>query len=219
MDNKEIKVTWKGWLSLAILILMISGVFKDSPTPLAALDFSNLTGTFGRIGDAGNFLGRGGTGARDGFLMALNIAPIIILFCGILDVAQAYGALHASGIIFQPILKFLLGVPGIAGLAFVSSFTSVDVGAIMTKELYEENLLTDDERTIFISYQYAGSALITNLIAGGAVLLAIIPVSFGFMFVIHMIAKIIGANIVRLILKLTKNKMEVINESAKYNHG
>lgn len=206
MNNQEIKVTWKGWLSLFVLVIMISGVFKSSTTHLAALDFTNLTGSFGKVYENVNFLGKGGTGARDGFLMALNIAPIIILFCGILDVVQEFGALKASGIIFQPILRFLLGVPGIAGLAFVSSFTSVDVGAVMTKELYEEEYLSDDERTIFVSYQYAGSALITNLIAGGAPLLAIVPVSFGFMFVIHMICKIIGANIVRMILKFSKAK-------------
>lgn len=205
MAQNEIKVTWKGWVSLFVIIVMISGVFKDSNTFMAAFDFTNLTGSFGKIGESGlDFMGKGGTGARDGFLQALNIAPIIILFCGILDVAQEFGALHASGILFQPVLKFLLGIPGIAGLAFVSSFTSVDVGAIMTKDLYEDGYITDDERTIFVSYQYAGSALITNLIAGGAPLLAIVPVSFGFMFIIHMICKIFGANVVRIILKLKK---------------
>ena len=76
----------------------------------------------------------------------------------------------------------------------------------MTKELYDNKEITDDERTVFISYQYAGSALITNLIAGGAPLLAIVPVSFGFMFVIHMICKIFGANLVRLILLRKNNK-------------
>ena len=40
-DNK---VTWKGYLSLFVLIVLFSGVFKDSQGFLKALDFANLTG-------------------------------------------------------------------------------------------------------------------------------------------------------------------------------
>ena len=34
--------------------------------------------------------------------------------------------------------------------------------AFMTKNLYEEGMMNDDERTIFAAYQYAGSAVINN---------------------------------------------------------
>ena len=43
----------------------------------------------------------------------------------------------------------------------------------MTRELYEDGEITDDERTIFVAYQYAGSACINNTITGGAPLVAI----------------------------------------------
>lgn len=48
----------------------------------------------------------------------------------------------------------------------------------MTRDLYEEGSITDDERTIFVAYQYAGSACINNTITGGAPLVAISPVAW-----------------------------------------
>ena len=46
MNDKEVDVTWKGWLSLIVLIVIISGVFKNLPGGLSSLDFTNLTGVF-----------------------------------------------------------------------------------------------------------------------------------------------------------------------------
>ena len=43
-DKQEYKVTWKGWLSLIILIISFSGIFTKSDTVLRALDFQVLTG-------------------------------------------------------------------------------------------------------------------------------------------------------------------------------
>ena len=43
----------------------------------------------------------------------------------------------------------------------------------MTKGLVEGKMMTDDERTIFVVYQYAGSAVFTNSFDTGAALLPI----------------------------------------------
>lgn len=201
-NNEKLEIKWSAWVALAVLILMVSGLFKNASGPLAALDFTNLTGSFGKISDGLTFIGKEGSGAKDGFLQALNIAPVVILFCGIMDVCQEFGALAASSVLFQPILKPLMGIPGSTGLALVGSFTSVDVGAVMTKELREEGKITDDELTIFVAYQNAGSAIITNLLTTGASLMAIIPYSFGFMFVLCMFCKILGANLMRIFLAM-----------------
>ena len=48
MDNNE-RVTVKGWVSLLVLLLMLSGIFMNQEGPLAAIDFSNLSGEFGKI--------------------------------------------------------------------------------------------------------------------------------------------------------------------------
>lgn len=205
--EKKAKVGIGAWIALVFLVLILSGAFRTSDTPLKVLDFTNLCGEFGAIGDTGaNFLGKGGFGAKDGFMAGLNLIPAVMFFCGLLAVFEQLGAFRASDILFRPILRPLLGIPGKAGVAFISSFTGSDVAAVMTRDLYDAGDMTDDERTIFVAYQYAGSACINNTITGGAPLLAICPVALGPIIVIEFVCKVIGANIVRLILALRRKK-------------
>lgn len=200
------KVTWKGWMSLIILIVSLSGIFKDSDTFLSALDYGNLLGEFGIIADGVNLVGKGGVGVRAGFMAGLVLIPSVMFCTGLVAVAQNLGAMDAAGILFKPILKPIIGIPGTTGLAFVSSFTGSDVAAVLTKDLYEDNYITDDERTIFVAYQYAASAPVSNTLNAGAPLLAISPLSFGIIFVVELIAKIFGANVMRLAIKLSKKE-------------
>ena len=148
----------------------------------------------------------GGTGAKDGFMAGFNLIPAVMFFCGLLGVFEQLGAFKASDILFRPLLRPLLGIPGKCGIAFISSFTGSDVAAVMTRELYESGDITDDERTIFVAYQYAGSACINNTITGGAPLVAICPVALGPCILIMVLCKLIGANVVRIILRLRRKK-------------
>ena len=201
------RVTVKNWIALIFLVVILSGIFQRSTGPLQVLDFTNLSGKFGVIGDTGaNFIGKGGSGAKDGFMAGLNLIPAVMFFCGLLNVFQELGAFEAASIVFNPILKPLLGIPGSAGVAFISSFTGSDVAAVMTKELVDNGEMTDEERTIFTSYQYAGSAVINNTITGGAPLLAISPIALGPIIVIQFVCKVIGANVVRIVLKVSGKK-------------
>jgi len=118
-SNETNKVTWKGYLSLFVLIVLFSGVFKDADNFLKAFDFANLTGSFGQVVDGVDFTGKGGTGAKDGFLFALTLVPTVALAVGIIDVVESMGAMKAAAKIFNPILRPLLGIPGTAGVAFV----------------------------------------------------------------------------------------------------
>ncbi|GAA0237291.1 nucleoside recognition domain-containing protein [Metaclostridioides mangenotii] len=205
--NEANKVTWKGYLSLFVLIVLFSGVFKDADNFLKAFDFANLTGSFGQIVDGVDFTGKGGTGAKDGFLFALTLVPTVALAVGIIDVVESMGAMKAAAKIFNPILRPLLGIPGTAGVAFVSSFTSSDVASIMTKELVESGDMTDDERTIFVAYQYAGSAVILNTINTQAPLLPIALMAVGPIILIEIFCKLLGANMIRLYINM-KNKKQ-----------
>ena len=172
-ENKE-KIGIGAWLALIVLILVLSGAFRTAEGPIKVLDFTNLAGSFGQIGDTGaNLIGKGGTGAKDGFMAGFNLIPAVMFFCGLLGVFEQLGAFKASDILFRPLLRPLLGIPGKCGIAFISSFTGSDVAAVMTRELYEDGEITDDERTIFVAYQYAGSACINNTITGGARLTAV----------------------------------------------
>ncbi len=137
---------------------------------------------------------------------ALTLFPTLMFALGAIQVAESLGALRAAEILFRPILHPFLGIPGASGLAFVSSFTSSDVGAVMTKGLVEDKLMTDDERTVFVAYQYAGSAPVTNTFGTGAALLPITVLPVGAVIGIIVVVKIIGANLVRLYLKRLAQK-------------
>ena len=62
MEEKKdkIKIGIGAWIALIFFIIILSGVFRTSDTPLKILDLTNLTGTFGLIGDTeSNFMGSG----------------------------------------------------------------------------------------------------------------------------------------------------------------
>jgi len=209
MENgvKQDKITWKGWASLIFLIVSFSGIFMKSEAPWKALDFQVMVGKFGLIAPGVNFMGQGGTGAQQGFLFALTLIPTVMLALGLIQVAESMGALSAANKLFRPLLRPLMGIPGTAGIAFISSITSSDAGAVMTKDLYENGHITDDERTIFVSYQYAGSAPVTNTVGTGAPLLPISVLPLGVVILIIIVVKIIGANLVRLYLRSQSAKV------------
>ena len=199
--ESEYKVTWKGWVSLLFICICFSGILAKNPTGLRALDFSALIGKFGTIaGSKSTFQGAGGLGAREGLLFTITLIPTVMLALGLIQVCESLGALRAAEKVFRPLLRPFMGIPGVTGLAFVSSFTSSDVGAVMTKELVEDDMMTDDERTIFVAYQYAGSATVANTISTGAPLLPISLLPLGVVILLIVIVKVIGANLVRLYL-------------------
>ena len=186
-EEKELKVTWKGWLSLAFLIVCFSGIFAHQDNFLRAFDLSAMLGSFGHAEGAKiSILGTG--------------VPTLMVAQGLIEVCQHMGALNAAGKLFRPLFRVILGVPGVIGLAFVSSFTSSDVAAFMTRNMAEEKIISDDHRTIFAAYQYAGSAPITNTIGSGAALLPISLLPVGIIIALIILVKFIGANIVRAYL-------------------
>ena len=209
-NQEKYKVTWKGWLALIILIISFSGVFAKVDGPLRALDFQVLTGSFGKVSEGVIFTGKGGVGARDGFMFALTLFPTLMFALGCIQVAESLGALRAAEVLFRPILRPFMGIPGASGLAFVSSFTSSDVAAVMTKGLVEDKMMTEEERAVFVAYQYAGSAPVTNTFGTGAALLPISVLPVGIIIGLIFIVKVMGANLFRLYLKwhASKNRVE-----------
>ncbi len=213
MMDFEHKLTWRGWLSFAFIVISFSGIVASHPV-LGAMDFQNLIGGFGKIGAADSFVGKGGTGARDGFMFGLTLIPTVMFALGMIRVVESQGALLAAEKLIRPVLRPLMGLPGVTGLAIVSSMTSTDVGAAMTKQLYEEGQLTDKERSIFVAYQYAASGVITNTFDCGAPLLSIAVLPIGLILAVEIFVKIVGANVVRFYLKWQEEK-EVVSESVQ----
>jgi len=71
----------------------------------------------------------------------------------------------------------------------------------MTKTLYESGVITDEERTIFATFQISADATITNYFSSGAALFAFLGTPIIVPFVVILVFKIVGANLMRLYLK------------------
>jgi len=210
--TEQPKVTWLSYVLLVMAIIMFSGLLTNMTgawAPLKALDFTTLNGAFGTISGAkGNFMGGGGTGARGGFLFALGLAPAIILALGIVRVVDGYGGLAAAEKIISPLFKPLLGIPGICGLAFITSLQSTDGAAGMTKELYDAGHITDRERTLFCQLQLSGDGTVTNYFSSIAALFAMFTAPIALPLVVLFICKAIGVTLMRLVLAMDKTVVE-----------
>ena len=165
------KVGIKGYLAFFLTIIFFSGVFSGTDSWWRVFDFSVLNGSFGQLpganGATTSFRGAGGAGAKDGFLFALELAPSVILSLGIISITDGLGGLRAAQQLMTPVLKPLLGIPGICSLALIANLQNTDAAAGMTKELAQEGEITERDKVIFAAYQTSGSAIITNYFSSG----------------------------------------------------
>ena len=189
-----------GYVVLVIAIAIFSGLFAKAGYGLNIFDFDTLNGKFGTMKDAAKatFSGQGGSGARDGFLFAFGLAPGVMLALGLIEVVEHYGGLRAAQKLMTPILKPLLGIPGVCGIALVSSLQSTDAGAGMTKALYNDGLITDNERLVFAAFQFTAGGLITNYLASGSALFGFLTVPISLPLAVLALMKIFGANMMRI---------------------
>lgn len=195
-------MTWVGYFVFVLTIIFFSGCFANSTQWWRVFDFTVLNGSFGQVNAVGekalSFRGVGGTGAKDGFLFALELAPSVILSLGIISVTEGLGGLRAAQQLMTPILRPLLGIPGICSLALIANLQNTDAAAGMTKELADEGAISDQERAIFATFQTSGSAIITNYFSSGAALFAVLTVPVITPLVVILLFKFIGANLLRL---------------------
>ena len=198
----KIVVPWTGYVALMFAIVFFSGLLARQTGWITAFDFNTISGTFGTMkeGAKATFAGQGGVGARDGFLFALGLLPSVMLALGVVEIIDHLGGLKAAEKLLSPILFPLLGIPGISGLALVTSFQSTDAGAGMTRALTESNCITDKERAIFVAFQVSGGGTITNYLATGAALFSFITVPIVLPLALIFVMKIVGANIMRVYL-------------------
>ncbi|UGS39572.1 nucleoside recognition domain-containing protein [Pseudocitrobacter corydidari] len=215
------KVSWVGYLAFFMTVIFFSGFFAKSTEWWRVFDFTVLNGTFGAVNSAGqsivSFRGTGGTGAKDGFLFALELAPSVILSLGIISVTEGLGGLRAAQQLMTPILRPILGVPGICSLALIANLQNTDAAAGMTKELAEEGAISDQERAIFATFQTSGSAIITNYFSSGAALFTVITVPVITPLAVILVFKFVGANLLRLWITQIENRQrkEAVDEHAR----
>lgn len=189
------------YISLFMVIAFFSGICANGPQWLSAFDYSSILGKFGTIaGSADNFTGHGDISVRSAFLFALSIIPGIILSLGVLSVAGYLGALNAAGQIFSFILKPLLGLPGSAAFAIISSLQSSDSGAVMTKDLYDQKIINKKQRCIFSAFEFSSGGSIGVYLTAMPIISAHLNLPILLPLGIILLIKIVGANLIRTYL-------------------
>lgn len=208
------KATVGGYIALVfaivffsgILPIIVKGISSVNVSWLNAFDFGVLQGSFGTIGEkAQSFRGSGGSGAKDGFVFALTLVPSVMLALAVVEIVTYFGGLKAAQVLLTPLLRPLMGIPGITGLALISSLQSTDAGASMTRALRDEGEITENERTIFGMFQFTAGATITNFLSSGTAIIVIvdkfIPPIILISFIVMFGFKVLGANIMRFYVR------------------
>lgn len=219
-ESEKNNSTWaniRGYVALAFAIVFFSGMLQTNEW-YGIFDFTTLNGSFGLMlkditGGVTSFRGIGGSGACDGFIFALTLVPTCMFALAMISVLEHFGALEAAGKLLTPLLRPLMGIPGTTGLGIIGSLQSTDVGASITKALSDDGELTDDEKNIFTAFQFSGGAMIVNFMGSGAILFTLtdaagntVPGSIGLALVVMFVFKVVGANIMRLYLKMASKK-------------
>ncbi|CZF77767.1 hypothetical protein GCE9029_00406 [Grimontia celer] len=219
------KVTVGSYIALAFAVVFFSGLLQSNQW-YGIFDFTTLNGSFGSVvydvnetaegveAATTSLRGKGGSGARDGFLFALTLIPTVMFALGMINVLEHYGALDAARKLLTPLLRPLMNIPGNTGLALIASLQSTDAGAAMTRQLKDEGQLTKRETDIFTMFQFSAGATIVNFFSSGAVLFTLtladgsmaVTSSIGLAVGVMFIFKIIGANLFRVYLNITEGK-------------
>ena len=225
----ERKVTIGSFIALAFAVVFFSGLLKSNDW-YGVFDFTTLNGAFGKVAAnvtetaegvkvvSSDIRGKGGSGARDGFLFALTLIPTVMFALGMINVLEHYGALDAARKLLSPLLRPMLSLPGSAGLALIASLQSADAGAAMTRQLKDEGQISKREADVFTMFQFSAGATIVNFFSSGAVLFTLtladgslaVASSLGLAVAIMFIFKIVGANLFRLYLNLTEGRAEKV---------
>ncbi|HAS62171.1 MAG TPA: hypothetical protein DCS35_06095 [Vibrio sp.] len=221
----ERKVTWGGYVALAFAVVFFSGLMQSNEW-YGVFDFTTLNGSFGKVAHGvqetaegveavtTSFRGKGGSGARDGFIFALTLIPTVMFALGVINVLEHYGALDAARKLLSPLLRPLMGIPGSTGLALIASLQSTDAGAAMTRQLKDEGRLTKRETDVFTMFQFTAGAAIVNFFSSGAVLFTLtladgslaVSSSIGLAVAVMFFFKFVGANLFRVYLNITEGK-------------
>ena len=154
----------------------------------------------------------GGNGARGGFLFGLSLVPGVMFALGMIEVLAHYGALRAAQFLMTPLLKPLLGLPGLTGLALITDLQSTDAGAGLTKGLYDDGLINRKQLVTMCAWQYAGAGCISNYmttVVGGLIAWFLVPIWVP--MVVFLVLKFVGAMLVRFVLS-TVYKKDFANE-------
>lgn len=211
------KATLKGYIFLLLGIMTFSGILSNSEGWVSIFDYTVMLGEFGTISDGASagFKGAGGVGAREGFAFALTVLPAVGLASGLLSVIEGQGGFAAAQRLLTPILKSVIGLPGVCGLAIIASFQVVDIGSSKAYHLREQGLITVDELTIFSAFLFSAGHMISVYYSVGIVLFQYYPenIPIYLPFLVICAIKILSANLMRIYLQLERKISNHVRKS------
>lgn len=203
--NKQMnqKVTVVGYIALVVALVFFSGLLSDMDSWIKAFDFSTLSGNFGKMtSETATFRGVGGSGAQDGFLFSISLLPALIIALGFINVFDKLGALRAAQKLLTPIMKPLMGVPGLSAFAIVTGLQSTDAASMIIKNARDTGMMNEKERLINVIWQFSACGLMVNYFGSGAALFDIITVPIIVPLMVIVVMKFVGANIARIVINI-----------------
>ena len=116
-------------------------------------------------------------------------------------------------VLLTPIMRPVLGLPGTAVLAMITSMQAMDAAAAMTRQLEEGGDMTHKEVLRLCAYHMVSPGCITNFFSSGAVLFTLtaadgahIPLTMGTAFLVLLAFRFISCFIMRgLTMTIFKN--------------
>lgn len=201
MNNGKDKVGFAGYISLLFAAVFFSGIFSQSEGIWKALDFQTYLGSYGKIAEAAysaGIVGSGGSGVREGFLQSFSIAPVMIFSVAFIGCIEYLGGLKAAQKLLTPVLKPLMGVPGICGLAMILNWQSSDASSAQALDLYNKGEITRKERERLVAYEFITAACIGVFFSNGAIILPYLTIPTGLMLVVILLNKFVAGNLMRL---------------------
>jgi len=99
--------------------------------------------------------------ASSGFVLWYSIIlPALLPFFIVSEILIKSGAAKVLGIILEPIMRPIFRLPGCSAIVIAMGFTSgFPIGAVLSKRLFEEKLLTNEETERLVSFTNNSSPL------------------------------------------------------------
>jgi sporulation integral membrane protein YlbJ len=101
------------------------------------------------------------TAAASGLKLWFSILlPALLPFFIVAELMVSLGFVNLLGVILEPIMRPIFRLPGCSSLVVVMGFTSgFPIGAVLSRKLYDENLLTAEETERLVSFTNNSSPL------------------------------------------------------------
>lgn len=208
--NENEKVGISGYLWLLFMILVFSGIFAKFDNGLQCLDFTTWVGQFGTIapGAAPGIMGENASGASQGLMQTLMLAPTVITAVAFTSLFDRYGGTLAASKLFSPISKPLVGIRGACAVPFILNMETSDAAAAMLKIGVDNHSITPRERNICAASHLVAPNTIPRTFSNLGPLLPFVVISPAMIILIMIVMKIVAANFMRFYLNYDEKRLQ-----------